>query len=387
MHLPRILLVLLAFFTLPGCHHSRGGTAGVTVPAIVAALVTGGGRVLLDQNATTRVLLGTILLRNTLAAGTANGDIRFSVRTPAGYEPDVAEAVLAPGQQLDVAVYTTLVVAAALSFSVFARYELATAEREFPLSWTNEAASSNALHLCQQLGSAQLAVLWYLSAWITPVGLLTLHSSSAVPPRLPALLAEIRMVGAIVAYFSLLELQSMFANTTDAQTFPDGAGPHGFTVPAAPLLPLQDGQYIAFWMSTQAPIPTADPTQRFQYAFVMDQDTNAANNYVPSASYPNDFFAGTDRWYDLSYAPATGWQLTCKQVGAGNAITTQASGARAILRGDTVLLLVPQNEFAVTNPPFRATSFAHHGDYGLNAPYDWSGDPTPTVAEGLHSWQ
>jgi hypothetical protein len=387
MHLPRALLLLLAFFTLPGCHRSRGGTADAQIPAIVAALVTGGGRVLLDPNATTRLMLGTILLRNTLAAGTANGDIRFFVRSGAGYEPDVGETVLAPGEQLSVAVYTTLAVASVLSLSVFARYELGTAEREFPLAWTNEAAASNGLELCQHLGSAQLAVLWYLSAWMSPVGLLALHSSASVPPRLPALLSEIRMLGAMVAYFSLLELQGMFQNANDSVSFPDGAGPYGFTVPASPLSPLQDGNYIAFWMSVQAPFPTADPAQRFQYAFVMDSDTNPANNYVPAASFPNDFFAGTDRWYDLTYAPATGWQLACKQVGAGNAVTTVASGARAILRGDTLLLLVPQSEFAVSNPPFRATSFAHQGDYGLNPPYTWSGDPTPAVAEGLHSWQ
>ena len=94
--------------------------------------------------------------------------------------------------------------------------------------------------------------------------------------------------------------------------------------------------------------PPSYPAQRFQYAFVMDSDTNPAYNYVPAASFPNDFFAGTDRWYDLTYAPATGWQLACKQVGAGNAVTTVASGARAILRGDTLLLLVPQSEFAAT---------------------------------------
>ena len=120
---------------------------------------------------------------------------------------------------------------------------------------------------------------------------------------------------------------------------------------------------------------------------MLDSDASPANNYVASPQFQDDFFQGTDRWYELGYAPATGWTLRCRVVGAGNSISTVPSAARAILSGDTLLLVVPRSELGVPNPPFRATTFSHAGDFGQNPPYDWSGDPTPTVAEPLRSWQ
>jgi len=386
MHLPRALVLLLVLLSIPGCRSGKNGTAEAGLPALVAAAVLGGGRVLLDPLAT-RVLLGTILLQNALAVGTLNGNIRFLLAAQAGYEADEAEVVLGPGEQRTVAVYTTLLLATALTFPVFARYERGGDPREFPILWNNEAAASLAFLMCQQLGGGQLAVLWYASALLAQVGVLTSNSNRLVPQSLPLLLTEIRMFGALLAFFTLLELEDTFANTRGAVSFPDGQGPNGFTIPATPLAPLAAGEYAAFWLSTQAPIPLADPSKLYQYAFVMDSDTNPANNYVPSPAFADDFFGGTDRWYELSYSPANGWVLRCKVVGPGNTITTVASGARAILNGDTFVLFVPRSEFVVAHPPFRATTFCHNGDFGQNPPYEWSGDPTPTVAEGLRSWQ
>ena len=154
-----------------------------------------------------------------------------------------------------------------------------------------------------------------------------------------------------------------------------------------PSVPLSQGEYCTFWMSVSEDIPIADPAKHYQYAFVMDSDTNPANNYTASPNFPNDFFQGTDRWYELAYAPQTGWQLRCKVVGPGNTITTTASAAHAVIRGDSIVLFVPRSEFVVSNPPFRATSFCHNGDFGLNPPHVGAGDPTPTVVEALHAWQ
>ena len=147
------------------------------------------------------------------------------------------------------------------------------------------------------------------------------------------------------------------------------------------------GEYITFWMSVSDDIPLASPTELYQYAFVCDSDADVGNNFVPAPAFPDDFFGGTDRWYELNYAPGTGWSLRCRVVGAGNVITTVASSARAIIKGDSIVLVAPRSEFGVPNPPFRASTFAHLGDFGQNAPFTWSGDPTPTVAEGLQTWQ
>ena len=53
-------------------------------------------------------------------------------------------------------------------------------------------------------------------------------------------------------------------------------------------------------------IPLADATSSFQHAFVFDADGSTANNYVPPVAYPDDFLAGTDKWYQLFYAPQGG---------------------------------------------------------------------------------
>ncbi|MBL8755849.1 MAG: hypothetical protein JNK15_21310, partial [Planctomycetes bacterium] len=91
-----LTVFLVLFGGLPACH-GRGGTA--TLPELAAAAaVTGGGRVLLDPLGT-RVLLGTILLQNTLAADVAGAGIVFRLLLAAGYEADATEVVLTPGQQ------------------------------------------------------------------------------------------------------------------------------------------------------------------------------------------------------------------------------------------------------------------------------------------------
>jgi hypothetical protein len=381
--------LLLAFFVvlfggLPACH-GRGGTT--TLPELaVAAAVTGGGRVLLDPLGT-RVLLGTILLQNTLATSLVDGGIVFRLLLGAGYEADETEVVLTPGQRREIAIYTTLVVATSLTLAVRASYQRGGPDREYPVAWTNEAGGNRALQLLQLLQTAPIVALWYSSLVLAPVGVLTNNSNRLVPRRLPALAQEVRLYAALLLYLSLFELQTAFGGSADVATFPPGQGPEGFTVAATPSAPLAAGDHCVFTLAVQEPIPLADPTQRFQYAFVFDSDLAAGNNWVPAPAFLDDFFAGTDRWYELNYAPSTGWQLRCRTVAAGNVLATVPSAARAILSGDTLLLVVPRSEFVVANPPFRATTFAHLGDFGQNPPYTWSGDPTPTVAEGLRSWQ
>lgn len=386
MLLPRALVFLLSLTALCGCHRNRGGTALAGLPPVVAAAVLGGGSVVLDPYLTL-ALVGTLTLRNDLPVGTASGGIRFRVDVPAGSQADATDVLLAPGELRTVQVFTTLVLATALATTVYARYERGGDERAFPVDWQNVAGGNGALRICQLLGSGQLAALWYASLLLTPVGLLTRNSNPLVPQRLPQLAQEIRLIGALLGFFTLLELQAAFGLGVDTGTFPVGQGPEGFTVAATPTAPLADGEFCAFWMTTAAEIPVSDPNRFYQYAFVVDSDADPANNYLPAPAFPDDFFAGTDRWYELNHAPATGWQLRCRVVGPGNTLTVVPSGARAILRGDTWFLLVPRSEFQVANPPFRATSFGHAGDFGQNPPYDWSGDPTPPVAEGLRSWQ
>lgn len=391
MNLRRLLLSLLALLALQNaaCHRRSDGTVTVhpNVPLAIAASVLGGGRVLLDPLAT-RALVGTILLHNTLADGTPNGRIRCRVDAPDGYEAEATDFELAPGEQRAIAIYTTLVAAALLTVTVYAVYAAGGAEQAFPVQWTNELAGANVLALVALLGQGQqFAARFFAAVFLAAVGLTTRHSSPQVPPRVPSLVTEIRMIGVVAAFLTLLELHAAFGNADGGPTFPVGPGPEGFTVAASPAAPLAAGDHCLFWLSVQAPIPLADPERHYQYAFVMDADAIPANNYQPGPAFPDDFFANTDRWYELRYAPGQGWTLQCKVAQAGAPVAVVASAAHAVLRGDTLVLVVPRSEFAVANPPFRATSFCHRGDFGLQPPHEWAGDPTPPVGEALQVWQ
>lgn len=388
----RLLVILIAVIATSSCFGGNSRTGGLLLPTPIAAAVSGGGRVFLDPFVQI-ALIGTILLANQLAVGTADGDIVFQIEGAKGVEPEVREVRLAPGETRQVNVFAAVAVvtlAAILTLSVIATYANAAAgSRTFALQWNNETAGSNAWALIQLLGQSQMLPLFFLSTILTPIAILTGHSWPQLARLLPKLPQEIRLIGAMLIFFSLAQLQANFAAADDGggENFPLGQGSNGLTVKALPALPLQEGDYCAFWMSTSAAIPLADPQQSYQYAFVMDADLNAANNYVPIGQFSDDYFKDTDRWYELTYTPTGGWTVQCKVVGAGNTITTVASAAHMIIRGDTILLFVPRSEFGVAKPPFRATSFCHGGDFGLNPPHEWSGDPTPTVHEPLHAWQ
>ena len=388
MNLRRHLVFLTVMLGLLSCKRSSSGQLVVNVPAVIAAVVLGGGDVLLNPVATTALLVGLVELRNETAVGTVNGDIEYRVACPAGCTADQSTVVLGPGQIAAVQIFTTLVLAATLNIEVFARYVAGTAELAFPITWNNVAFNSAAIGILTLISPPVFALLWAASAVLAPVGVLTRQSNPNVPRRIPNLAQDVRTFGAIIGLLTVVQLIAIFGGLDDGNPeFPVGPGPNGYTVAASPGETLADGEYITFWMSVSDDIPLASTTELFQYAFVCDSDANPSNNYVPAPAFPDDFFGGTDRWYELNYAPTTGWALQCKSIGAGNSINVVASGARAIINGDSIVMVVPRSEFTVSNPPFRVSTFAHLGDFGQVAPFTWSGDPTPTVAAGLHTWQ
>lgn len=384
MNLRSVLIVLLVLFS-SGCSGGRRTANGL--PPEVLAAVAGGGRVFVDPLAT-RFLLGTILLQNLLPVGTVEGVIRYQLQLASGFQTDEGdEFELSPGEQRAVQIYTTLVTVRTLQLAVIASYLSNGLWRQFEVAWTNESAQARSAALLQLVTGTQLFALWYANSLLAPFAVLALNSNPNVVSREPLGPQEILVYGALLCFLTHARLLETWGGPLDAATFPLGQGPEGFTVAATPSASLAEGDHCLFWLTVAEPIPLADPTQLLQYAFVVDSDANPANNWVPAPAFPNDFFKDTDRWYELNYAPASGWQLRCRVIGAGNSLTTVASGARAILSGDTLLLVVPRSEFVLANPPFRATTFAHLGDFGQNPPFTWSGDPTPTVAEGLRFWQ
>ncbi|MCB9878490.1 MAG: hypothetical protein H6835_12905 [Planctomycetes bacterium] len=394
MNARRLLVFLVVVFALFGCKNGRGGGNGVDVPAVVAATVLGGGPVVLNPLLTTVLALGAIEIRNDTPAGTPDRDIDFVIDCPAGVDCSEFSGRLAPGEARVIQVLTTLATVAVVAITVRTIYALGGAERVIPVQWQNLAVGSRALALFTLISSPLFAPLWFAATALMPTGVLTKNSNPLVPQRLPALAQEVRLIGAIIGILTLIELQQLFGGGTPfvgsdgaGPEFPLGAGPNGLTLATEPAATMAEGEYIAFYLSVSEDIPQASTSEFFQYAFVCDSDADPSNNFVASPAFADDFFAGTDRWYELTYAPTSGWAFRCKVVGAGNTITTVPSAARAILSEDTLIVLAPRSEFGVDHPAFRATTFAHKGDFGQNAPFDWSGDPSPTVDEPLLSWQ
>lgn len=141
---------------------------------------------------------------------------------------------------------------------------------------------------------------------------------------------------------------------------------------------LTPGRYLTGWFELQGNLPLTDEALTYQYALVFDRP--GVPNYEPT-KYPLDFFFGTDRWFEITKVP--GRPFEAKVLDAkGGALTPAASGARMIVQGRLVLLMVLLLELGGAGPVgFRATAHAHEGDYGAKKP--WSGATSPNVGEPL----
>ncbi len=116
----------------------------------------------------------------------------------------------------------------------------------------------------------------------------------------------------------------------------------GAEIPAGPLL-------VAVAQMAEV-VPQASEDGLLTYALVVRADTDPANDYAAQPPFTDDFYQGTDRWYELTWADAS-WTLS---VDRGET----ASGARAAIRDDAIVFFVPMSELGVELPPFRLTAFA-----------------------------
>lgn len=222
---------------------------------------------------------------------------------------------------------------------------------------------------------------------IAIIGILVAWSSPAVSPSIPSWLwSEINRFGIMRRNLLIALILKAFGvgatfkpgsggTAIAAPDFPCGAGPNGYTVCPSMPASMDEGDYFFAYLSTEADIPLS--SDRFiTYGFVFDGDGNPNNNYVPHPSFPDDYFKDTDRWYTLDYDPVTGWTLVCRDA-TNSVITEVPTAARAIIRGNSVMLVVPSSEFAAAEPSYRVTAFTHTGDYGAPPPTTGPGTSTP----------
>jgi hypothetical protein len=177
----------------------------------------------------------------------------------------------------------------------------------------------------------------------------------------------------------LLELSRAATARLFGSVVPCGTGPAGLTV-CASSRPAPSGRYVFLIAEFKGDIPLKDEVQIYQYAFVFDADGRANNNFQPSPQFPNDFFAFTDKWYELNYNPQAGWRARVRDV--RRRLAEVPSDARFVIAGRELAIFIPVREFDIGTPTFRATAFCHTGDFGLQGG-PWSGDYFPLVRDPL----
>jgi hypothetical protein len=180
-------------------------------------------------------------------------------------------------------------------------------------------------------------------------------------------------------FFNQWRIDAIFNHST----LECGQGPNGYTVCPSPKNVMPEGLYAVVQMAQAGKIPVADPTNYYQFAAVFDADGDPANNYVPLAAYPKDFFKGTDRWYEALYTPGMGWKLKVSNAHGMTITPVTDSFARIAIVDNVVYFFIPRAELPAQMPGYRVTAFRHKGDYGLKAPYDWDANVTPPVDEPL----
>lgn len=176
-----------------------------------------------------------------------------------------------------------------------------------------------------------------------------------------------------------LTLSDAAAARIFGEVFPCGDGPVGRTV-CASTDPPPPGEWVLLQNTMGADVPLADPRGIYQHAFVFDANGDPSDGWTPLPEYPGDYFAGTDLWYELTYAPGAGWAVRVRDVRRG--LADVPSHARFVIAGPFIGFLVPRAELDGAAPTFRTTAFRHEGDYGLTGG-PWSADLYPPLAAPL----
>ena len=169
------------------------------------------------------------------------------------------------------------------------------------------------------------------------------------------------------------------AATTEAGSLL-ACGPHalGETVCPVGAEPL-DGDLLVVANVLNAPLPNESESY-LHYGFAFDANGDPTDDYTPSPSYPNDWYQGTDRAYELHFLPGWGFDMGARL--ADNSFQTPlATNARIVIADDVLALVMSADEVDVEAGGFRVTAMSENGDWGFSSP--WTGDVEPPVADGL----
>ena len=217
------------------------------------------------------------------------------------------------------------------------------------------------------------------------------HSASNVPESLDDTPATgIRAYGIDGGALIRETIDQIFETTSSSDPtsllLPCGVGDVGYTICPDSDLAMPAGDYVLAYQLLEGPLPLESDEDYYIHSFVFDGDCQAGNDYEPSPAYPNDFFQETDTWYMVNVGGTDAPTLSRTVVQDDNSLTSTTTQARVVIRDDTMVAVIPADEFSCAEPSFRVTAFRHTGDWGMGADHDWSGDTEPPVDQGLAVW-
>jgi len=159
------------------------------------------------------------------------------------------------------------------------------------------------------------------------------------------------------------------------EPFPCGVITDGIVICPEDQGAVNNGDRLMITMGLDDAVPVADMTNSYQYAFVFDSDGAGANNYEAAPAFPEDFFQGTDKWYSIEYTPSDGWRFYAIDASGGGNPQRVLTDAKIIIMDNAITLTVPQDEFVLDNPSYRATAFRYTGKLGSDEDFELSYHP------------
>ncbi len=391
---------ILATLTLtPSCSKS-GGSSPLLALASVVDWTSTAAQYLVPRHSSFPRDVQEITLRHNGQVG----DIEFDLKDPSGIlQATPASGVLRPGQQVTI----TVAILALINYKteellMTCRYAgaLSTEVLVVPFRF---ALMPPGMYVMSLLSASDPVIqnLFELALLLGLVGAIVRHMGmNRKADHAPILrFTEIILMGMLTLPMASFQLQSNFwRSKTEPESnvdvnFPPGQGAIGYTLHPDMEVDMVPGEFHAFhsWMQLGGVIPIKDPEpkNRHTYAIVLDSDGSSTNNWKARAGYPNDFWQGTDRWYEVRYnqkdTPGV-WSFRVWQVDAtGKKFTQVASAARAIIVEDAIVLVVPKSEIPGPSATWRTTTFVHQtDDLGETSPFLWSGDVEPAIGKPMH---
>jgi len=169
----------------------------------------------------------------------------------------------------------------------------------------------------------------------------------------------------VLEFGTEIEAQSMADADTDfnMSTFECGERVgEQWTVCAPTPVVMSAGELVTVVIDLEGSVPFDAADAHYIYAAVFESDGDPANDFVPEAGFPRDFFQGTDRWYELIW-DTSAWTVRVTQLDSAGTRTEVPSSVRAVVEGERIQFFIDRAELPSVIPGYRVSAFRHDGSF------------------------